>query len=58
MSFTVCQSAPGQGRACVEAAKALVSGEDMSKVEYATEDGLYVYVPFEPVTAQNVADYK
>lgn len=58
MSFTVCQSAPGQGRACVEAAKALVSGEDMSKVEYATENGLYVYVPFEPVTTQNVAEYK
>lgn len=58
MSFTVCQSASGQGRACVDAAKALVSGEDMTKVEYATENGLYVYVPFEPVTKQNVGEYK
>ena len=58
LSFTGCQSAPGQGRACVEAARALASGEDMSKVEYATDNGLYVYVPFEPVTAQNVTQYK
>lgn len=58
MSFTVCQSAPGQGRACVDAAKALVTGQDLARVEYAMDNGLYVYVPFEPVTAENVADYK
>jgi hypothetical protein len=58
MSFTVCQSAPGQGRACVDAVKALVNGEDLSKVEHAMDNGLYVYVPFEPVTAQTVEQYK
>ena len=58
MSFTVCQSAPGQGRACVNAAKALVNGQDLTEVEYAMDNGLYVYDPFEHETAENVANYK
>lgn len=58
MCFTVAQSAAGQGKACVEAVIALATGQDLTTVEYATEDGLYVYVPFEKVTAENVADYK
>lgn len=58
MSFTVAQSASGQGKACIDAVKALAAGQSLTTVEYATEDGLYVYVPFEKVTADNVANYK
>ena len=58
MGFTVCQSASGQGKACVDAAMALVEGQDLTKVEYAMDNGIYVYVPFEPVSAQNVTEYK
>lgn len=58
MSYTVCQSASGQGKACIDAVSALLSGAELSEVEYATEDGLYVNVPFEPVTKENVKNYQ
>lgn len=58
MSFTACQSAVGQGKACIEAAVAMVNDKSIFDVEYATEDGCYVNVPFEPVSAKNVADYQ
>lgn len=58
MSYTVCQSAEGQGKACIDAAEALAAGGDISGVDYATDNQLYLYVPFEPVTKDNVADYQ
>lgn len=58
MSFTVCQSAAGQGKACIDAVETLLSGGNLADVEYGTENGLYVYVPFEPVSAENVSDYQ
>lgn len=58
MAFTVYQSGKGQGEAAVEAALALANGSDVSKLEGATKDGLYVWVPFEKVDKTNVKDYE
>ena len=58
MAFTVYQSGTGQGKAAVEAALALANGSDVTKLEGATKDGLYVWVPFEKVDKTNVKDYE
>ncbi len=55
MQFTVYQSAVGQGAACVETAIALAKTGTAKDVEYVTEDGLYVWVPFSPVDKTNAA---
>jgi len=56
MSFTVYQSATGQGKASVEAAVALGNGEKISNIEYSSEDK-YIWIPFEGISADNVKDY-
>ena len=58
MQFTVYQSAKGQGASCVEAAIALAKKGTCKDVEYVTSDGLYVWVPFEPVDKSNAASIK
>jgi inositol transport system substrate-binding protein len=55
MQFTVYQSAIGQGQSCIEAAVALAKKGTCKDVQYVTEDGLYVWVPFEPVDKSNAA---
>lgn len=55
MQFTVYQSAVGQGAACIETAIALVKKGTAKDVQYVTEDGLYVWVPFAPVDKSNAA---
>ena len=57
MAFSVRQSGPGQGAAAVETAMKLIKGESASDIEGITEDGKYVYVPFEKVDASNAAQY-
>ena len=58
MAFTVYQSGTGQGKMAIETAIAIVNGSDVTKLEGATKDGLYVWVPFEKVDSSNVKDYE
>ena len=57
MAFTVCQSGVGQGRAAVQAAIRFAQGESVYSLEGVSEDGKYVWVPFEKVDSTNVAKY-
>lgn len=57
MAFTVYQSALGQGEAAVKAAIKFAKGESLDTLEGVTEDGKYVWVPFERVDKDNVSDY-
>lgn len=59
MAFTVYQSATGQGEAAVKVAVALANHQSASSSGLdVSEDGKYVWVPFEPVDASNVASYQ
>ncbi len=57
MQFTVYQSAKGQAEMAITVAKDLVKKGAVSDVEGLTDDGMYVWVPFERVDASNVKDY-
>lgn len=47
-----------QGESAVYAAIALATGKDVTTLEGATADGLYVWVPFEKVDSSNVKNYE
>lgn len=57
MQFTVFQSATGQGKSAIECAKALATKGTAEGLEGLTDDGLYIWVPFEKVDASNVKNY-
>lgn len=57
MQFTVFQSASGQGKSAIECAKALATKGTAEGLEGLTDDGLYIWVPFEKVDASNVKNY-
>lgn len=58
MACTVYQPAVGQGEAAVKAASCLVKGKSITELEGAEDNGLYMWVPFEQVTAANVSSYE
>ncbi len=58
MAFTVLQNADSQAARAVEAAVVLANGGKISAIEGASDDGLYIWVPFEPVDASNAAQYQ
>ena len=59
MAFTVYQSATGQGEAAIKVALALASNQSATTTGLdVSEDGKYVWVPFEAVDASNVSSYQ
>ncbi|MDO5142871.1 MAG: substrate-binding domain-containing protein [Eubacteriales bacterium] len=60
MAMTVFQNPVGQGRGALLAAKNLVDGKNVAEgTGYETDEtGNILWVPFEPVTIDNVADYE
>lgn len=58
MACTIFQPAAGQGEAAVKAAIRMVKKESIASMEGAEENGIYVWVPFETVTKDNVKDYE
>lgn len=58
MQFTVYQSASGQAQKAIEVVKALITSGTSEGIEGRSEDGLYVWVPFEKVDASNAKDYQ
>lgn len=59
LGMTVFQDAYGQGFGALSAAKNLIDGKAVNEgTEYELDEtGFIVWVPFEPVNADNVADY-
>lgn len=58
MDFTVYQPMSAQITAAVEAARSLAAGKSIKEMDEASEDGKYILLPFEKVTASNVKDYQ
>lgn len=58
LACTIFQPAEGQGQAAIQAAIQLVQGNSITSLEGAEDNGLYLWVPFEQVTADNVSSYK
>lgn len=58
MDFTVYQPMSAQITAAVEAARNLAAGKSINEIEGASEDGKYILLPFEKVTADNVEAYR
>ncbi len=58
MAFTVLQNAEGQASAAVNAAVVLGGGGSIEKLENATSDCKYIFVPFEKVDSSNVSKYQ
>jgi len=58
MSFTVYQSASGQGSYLVKAGARLAQGKTLDGLEYLDQDKKHVWIPFEKVDKGNVKDYE
>ena len=59
--MTVFQNAKGQGSGAMQAAINLLNGAPVNEgteFEVDSENPYIVWVPFEPVNAENVADYQ
>lgn len=60
MFMSVFQNGPGQGSASVQAALNMINGASITEgtgYEVDADNANILWVPFEPVTADNVADY-
>ena len=61
MYMTVFQNAKGQGSGAMQAAINLLNGDPINEgteYEIDSENPYIIWVPFEPVNADNVADYQ
>lgn len=57
MAFSVYQSTKGQTEAAVDVAIKLANGGSIQEMDGATEEGKYVWIPFEKVDSSNVSQY-
>lgn len=58
LACTIYQSAIGQGESAIQAAAALVNGTNISSIPEADPSGMYVWIPFEQVTIDNIDNYR
>lgn len=58
MAFTIYQSGSGQGEYLIKAAIRLAHGDSLDGLDYLSDDGKYVWVPFEKVDKNNVSKYQ
>ena len=55
--MTVLQDTAKQGEAAIVSAVTLAKGKSVSSLDGATEDLKYVWVPFVPITPENISQY-
>ncbi|MDO5132239.1 MAG: substrate-binding domain-containing protein [Eubacteriales bacterium] len=61
MTMTVFQSYEGQAKGSIQAAVNMLDGKDLTEgidCTVSPDCDRLIYIPFEPITADNVADYK
>ena len=58
MYMTVLQDTVGQAVSAVDCAITLAKGGSVASLDGATEDLKYVWVPFVPITPENIDQYK
>lgn len=57
MSYTELQPTDKVAQACIDAVKAIKSGGTIDGIAGATEDGKYIWIPYDKVTSDNVSKY-
>lgn len=58
LSGTVLNDAKNQGKAIFDIAYSLVKGEDVAKSVQGITDAKYKWVPYQPVTKENISQFK
>lgn len=57
MAFTELQQTDKIAKACIDAIGAIKSGKTIDGIDGATDDGKYIWIPYEKVSADNVSKY-
>ena len=58
MSYTELQQTDKVAQACIDAISAIKSGGTINDINGATDDGRYIWIPYEKVTADNLSKFQ